>query len=135
MRKILGILAVCTFLVGCGGQDGSTSLQEKNGGETIEGVALMYDCQGEKIQAVFNNDETPPIVQLTFIDHNNVNIILSSVEAASGVQYSNDNVIFWMQQDEAMLSMSDTEQSLNCMIIDNEINTTDESVIDPNEAM
>lgn len=118
MKKIVGVLAVCAFLVGCGTQNEEEHVEKKSGGEPIDGIVTMYNCQGEQVQAIFNEDEMSPVVQLMFVDRDSADIILPRTKATSEMQYSNGNVIFWTHENEAMLSMEDTGQSLNCMRVD-----------------
>ena len=130
MKKVLCILAVFTFLLGCNGQ-----LPKNNANDApqkIEQTTVIYDCQGEQIQAVFKNDEVLPVVQLTFIGRENMAIILTNSRSASGAKYSNGNTMFWTHQGEAMLSMEDTGQNLKCRTADTGRATTKSELVDAN---
>lgn len=114
MKKMFGALAVLAFLVGCGCQQNN---EEKNGEQNLEGT-IVYDCQGEEVQAVFDNSVTPAVAELSFINRDQVIITLSRVESASGAKYTDGDIVFWTQGNEAMLTTESGEKELSCVIMD-----------------
>lgn len=127
MKKIFGALAVLAlvFLVGCGSQQTDDDME--NTTKNQSGV-ITYDCQGEEVQVKFDNEAVPAIAELLFINRENVAVALPQVEAATGVKYSDGNVIFWTQEEGAMLTMEDSDKSLDCMVADLDSEMIDEEI-------
>lgn len=109
-------MCVCVVIAGCGAAkdySNESSLQ-------MDGT-VVYDCQGEVVHADFStHTEQPQTVQLFFVNRKHVPIILPSVTAASGVKYANDEITFWTQQGEALLSLTGQEDAVTCTEAHNE---------------
>lgn len=124
MKKIIGALAVLAFLVGCGCQQDAVNNQE-----ALEMSEASYDCQGENIDAVFNNEGEEQGVQLTFLDRENVSITLPRVEIEMGAQYTDGDIVFWTNEENAHLSMEEEGKGIECIMVVKE-ETADPAVFD-----
>ncbi len=122
-KKIIGAFIAFAFLVGCGGQD---NLDEQEGTQP-NNATVIYDCEGEMINANFNNETEPSTAQLHFVEKN-VNIPLNNVESGSGARYSDGDITFWTHQGEATLSIEGTDKSINCV----EKTTSEDNTVDEN---
>jgi len=126
-KKMIGVVAVLTFLIGCGCQQSEDTVDDNESQQPSANV-VVYDCEGETIKADFNNDVDP---RTATIYVTGTELILLNVEAGSGAKYSDGDVTFWTHQGEATLSMEDTGASLNCVELAGAIEDSD-VIVDEN---
>ena len=129
MKKMFGALAVLVVLAGCGGQE----KDNEEGSMNFADSSIIYDCQGEEVYAEFDNTVSPSIVKLSFMDRDDVSIVLENVETGSGAKYMQGDVVFWTHQGEATLSMNDEgSESLTCTEVSDDMSKDAEVMTDEN---
>ncbi len=112
-KKLIGVVAVLTFFVGCGCQnstDTDTNVQE---GKQTSADAITYICDGQTVKASFDNNSDPKTATV-YIENKNASVTLPNVESASGARYSDGEFTFWTHQDEATLSIEGTNNVMEC---------------------
>jgi membrane-bound inhibitor of C-type lysozyme len=112
-KKLIGVVAVLTFFVGCGCQNSGEDSINVQEGEQVGADAITYICDGQTIKASFDN-EVEPHTATIYVEEKNVSITLPNVESGSGARYSDGEITFWTHQDEATLSIEETDKIMNC---------------------
>ncbi|MEN8252123.1 MAG: hypothetical protein ABFQ53_00885 [Patescibacteria group bacterium] len=136
-KLMIGTVASLAFLVGCGCQQNDkvdTTEEDTEGTEQVIEGTITYDCEGEKVRVEFNNELEPKSANLTFLSNDATLLLTGAVdETESGIMYSDGEITFLVQKDEAKLSIEGREQALNCTkqeeIMGNEITDINGNVI------
>jgi membrane-bound inhibitor of C-type lysozyme len=92
MSKIIISAAILLVLAGC----------------TEHTKSEVYMCEGLQIATITSHSD-----EIAELNYNHIEYQLVRKNSASGVKYSNENVLFWTKGNEAMLIINGHKQHCN----------------------
>ncbi|PID52581.1 MAG: hypothetical protein CR972_01080 [Candidatus Moraniibacteriota bacterium] len=117
---MFGALAMLLFLIGC-----STQIEDVHKETDVVAVGndVLYDCQGEKIHAIFDEKNGESFLELTFLDRGTdlKPIVFVGSEMENGSKYTSGNITFLVQKDKAVLAVEESGKSIKCTLLNTEV--------------